>query len=369
MRRVLITANTYYQLILAMQLKNTLLKKDYVTLMLSDHNNNSENVYIKLKEVDFFDEVIFVKSKGVIHNRKWYKKISEVLQLSLSGTNGYEFYLKDIKNRYYDEFINYNLEIDTYALHAILATYNKNIKYSSYEEGILSYNNIFYDSGKFKLIRKIRKMLHKPTILDAYDTFYCLYPNMYEGELNAVKIPPISVGDKKLIDTTEYIFQVKKDVDYGKYKCIYFESVYDMEGRGIGEKEIVLKIAEKIGKDNILIKKHPRSDDMSYEKMGMDIDNNSSVPFEVIQLNNDLSNCVLVSAMTGSVLSINAMVEKPSESWMIYPLTNYKKIDSLVSFSANVEKVIKRMQSVGYFDYVDIIENEEEFSQKFEKLL
>lgn len=368
MRRILITANTYYQLILAMQLKNTLLQQDYVTLLLSDHSNNSESVFSELREIRFFDEVVYVKSKGVIHNRKWYTKFAEVIQISLFRTNQYVYYLEDVKNLYYDEFINYNLEIDTYGLFSVLANYNKKIKYSSYEEGILSYNNIFYDSKKFKFIRKIRKFFHKPTILDDYDTFYCLYPEMYGGALNTVKIPPVSAKDTALRESVAHVFRVKQNVDYSKYKCIYFESVYDMEGRGIGEKEIVLKIAKKIGKDKILIKKHPRSTDLDYAQMGIDIDDNSAVPFEAIQLNNDLSGCVLVSAMTGSVLSINAMLDRPSKSWMIYPLTRYEEIDSLTVFAKNVENIITCMKSKGYFEYVEIIESEDEFNKKFKEM-
>lgn len=368
MRRVLITVNTYYQLILAMQLKSTLLKEDYVTLLLSNHSANSESVFLRLKEEHFFDEVVYVKSKGVIHDRKWYTKCLEVIQISLSSSNQYAFYLEDVKDLHYDEFINYNLEIDTYGLFSILSNYNKKLKYSSYEEGILSYNNIFYDSKKFKFIRAVRKLFKKPTILDYYDTFYCLYPRMYEGALNTIQIPPISAKDTELKEATANVFQVKQNIDYSKYKCIYFESVYDMEGRGIGEKEIVLKIAETIGKDKVLIKKHPRSNDADYEKMGMDIDDNSAVPFEAIQLNNDLSGCVLVSAMTGSVLSVNAMLEKPSKSWMTYPLTRYKEIDSLVAFGKNVENVVSHMKALGYFEYVEIIESEDEFHKKFKEL-
>ena len=51
------------------------------------------------------------------------------------------------------------------------------------------------------------------------------------------------------------IFRINRDVDYKKYKYIFFESIYETEGRGIGETEILMQLAEKVGKDNILVKK------------------------------------------------------------------------------------------------------------------
>lgn len=54
-----------------------------------------------------------------------------------------------------------------------------------------------------------------------------------------------------------------------------------------------MQLAEKVGKDNILVKKHPRSTVHIFEEKGIAVDTNSSAPFEAIQLNNDMSDCIL----------------------------------------------------------------------------
>lgn len=360
MRRILIFANTHYQLILAIQMKFTIFSSDYVCLALSDHSNNIEPVYKRLKDSDFFEECIFVRSKGYIHNRSFNEKLVEFAQIVGAKENRYKKYLKGLSSFYFDEVLFYNLEIDTYGVYSILSEYNKSLKYSSYEEGVLSYENIFYDSTKFKTIRILRKLIHKPTLMDNYDSFYCVYPELYDGKLKPIAIPPISDSDNNMKMLLSRIYRLDNSIDYTRYKYIYFESIYDTEGRSIGENDFLDRFIEKVGKENVLVKKHPRSTVHVFEENGIAVDCNSSAPFEAIQLNNDMSKCIFVAATSGSVLSVNSIVEKPSTVYMFYPMTNYKKIESLTSFVDHVEEVIYKFQSMGKLKHVKIIHSFED---------
>lgn len=352
MRRILIFANTYYQLILAIQMKFTIFSSDYVCLALSDHSANAENVFVRLTKENFFDECVFIRSKGVIQSRGIWKKCKEVVQMSFCRKNDYAFYLKDMRSLSFDELICYNLEVDIHGIFSILSEYNDKIQYSSYEEGMLSYNNFYYDSAKFELIKKLRNMIGKPTIFDRYEKFYCVYPELYHGSLKAVAVPPISAENKKLKNLVAEIFQIEAGVDYSKYKYIYFESVYDTEGRGIGELDFLLNFADRVGKENILVKKHPRSTIHVFEENGIAVDTNSTAPFEALQLNCDMSGCTFVSAMSGSVLSVNSVVENPSPVIMIYPLTEYEKYEDMKQFAMHVQNVIDQFQKNGKLTHI-----------------
>lgn len=364
MRRILIIANTYYQLILAIQMKLTIFEEDYVCLALSDHSANAENVFERLKKEKFFDECVFVRSKGVIQSRGLWQKCKEVVQMGFCKKNGYAFYLKDLRSLSFDELICYNLEVDIHGIFAILSEYNDKIQYSSYEEGMLSYNNFYYDSPKFELIKRLRKMVGKPTIFDRYEKFYCVYPELYQGSLKAVAVPPISTENKRLKSLVAGIFHIQGGVDYSRYKYIYFESVYDTEGRGIGELEFLLDFAERVGKENILVKKHPRSTVHVFEENGIAVDTNSSAPFEALQLNYDMSGCTFVSAMSGSVLSINSVVEHPSPVLMIYPMTEYAKYEDMKKFAMHVQDVIDQFQKSGKLMHISVAHTADDLPQK-----
>lgn len=359
-RKILIFANTYYQLILAIQMKFTLFKKDYICLALSDHSKNAESIYQKLNQNHFFEECIYIKSKGYIQNRGKKDKFIEFWQIIGEKSNRYIRYLDKLSSMYFDEVLFYNLEIDIYGIYSILSVYNEKVKFSSYEEGVLSYDNISYDSFKYKIIRGMRKLIGRPVITDYYNKFYCVYPELYSGKLDTCRIPPISTKNQELKKLLAYIFDLSKDVDYKKYKYIFFESIYETEGRGIGEMDFFLDFMKKVGKENILVKKHPRSEIQFFEENDIAVDKNSGAPFEAIQLNYDMSGCIFVAATSGSVLSVNSIVDKPSRVYMFYPMTEYRKIESLRIFVNHVGKIISEFKKKGKLEHVQIIHSLDE---------
>lgn len=234
----------------------------------------------------------------------------------------------------------------------MLSNYNLNIKTSMMEEGMLSYDCAERTSKKLRLLCKIRKCLNKKTIYDSIGNFYCFYPGIYKGKYNAVKIPLIEKGSK-CIGTLQHAFGIDKNkLDY-KEKYIFFTSVYDFEGgKPIGEFELVKKVAEIVGKDNLLIKVHPRDKRTLYSDYGFKVDKNSSIPWEVIQLSTDFDDKVFLTATSGSVLSGSFMSERPVETYYLYKLCdlseNYAQktvsdIESLLN-EASVKKIFRSIK-------------------------
>lgn len=363
MKRILIFANTYYQLIMAIQLKYTLFRDDYVALVLSDHSNGAEKVYDRLKKQNFFDETAFVKSKGVIHNRKASEKITETFHLIFRNSNNYSFYLDGLSSLVFDQVLFYNIEIDTYGVFSILAAHNKKIEFSSYEEGILSYDNFFYDSTKFKFIRTCRHLINKPAIFDHYKTFYCVYPELYTGNAQPVSIPQISSDNNEMKSLLADIFNIDTSVNYEKYRYIYFESSYESNNQPIGEMEVFQQLVEIVGAENILVKKHPRSVTRYFEEHGIQVDTNSNAPFEAIQLNCEMSSCTFICAASGSVLSVNSVIDKPSKTLLFYPMTDYHKYDPIRKYIEHVDQVVNKLHSAGKLKHVKAVRDLSEIKE------
>ena len=108
MRRILIFANTHYQIILAIQMKLTIFSEDDVTLAISNHSGHADTVCERLQRRAVFQNCVFVESKGMIHNRSQQEKLKEFFQIIYGKKNRYSFYLKDIENKYFDEMLFYN---------------------------------------------------------------------------------------------------------------------------------------------------------------------------------------------------------------------------------------------------------------------
>lgn len=355
MRRIIIWANTYYQLLMAIQMKLSLFKEDYVHLLISNHSNRSENVYKSLREIHVFNDISYIESKGAIQKRNKKSKFKELFDLSFGKDNEFYYYLDNIEDLMFDEMISFNFEIDTYAVYAILSRYNSKLEYSSYEEGLLSYENIYYDSPKFRCIRTLRKLVGKSNITDYYTKFYCTHPELYNGKLNTIKIPDIKVEDEFIRSVLAKVFDVKSTIDYRNYKYVYFESIYETEGRSIGELDLLRALVDHVGKENILVKKHPRSTVLEYEKMGIDVDINSTAPFEAIQINNDMSHCIFVAAASGSVLTVNSMIDNPSEVRLFYPMTRYNNFPDIEKYIMHVDAVVSELKKKGSLQHVRVV--------------
>lgn len=83
MRRLII-ANTYYQVIFAMQMRNTIFKRDDVDLIITDHSKNADVVCENIKKCKYFNNCYYVKTGGSRDNRTKMQKILDIFLLSFA---------------------------------------------------------------------------------------------------------------------------------------------------------------------------------------------------------------------------------------------------------------------------------------------
>lgn len=308
MRR-LIVSNTYYQLLFAMQLRKTVFSDDYVAILLSDHSIGAELLVKRLSEVDFFSEIHFFRTPLKVDKRNALQRMQDYVDISFRNDNRYSRYLDDLCQDYYDELLVFNYSIETYGFYAELCKHNPQMRVSLYEEGVLSYNLIKIDNYKRRIINATRFLLNKPVISEALNNFYCFYPHLYKGNLKAIKVPQITKDDNFVL-LLKKIFCVPDFLDY-KEKYIYLSGVYDFEGdQPIGEFELVKKIVQQVGKDNLIVKIHPRDNRNIYLEEGIKVDKCSNIPWEVMLLCGDYRNNIFLSATSTSLISSNLLFEE-----------------------------------------------------------
>ena len=331
MKRIICLCNTYYQLIFAFQLKKTIYKDDCFVLLISDQSKSADKIAKSVENLKFFEEVHFVSTKKIDYETGSISKKKQY----------FEEILQNIGKPKFDEFLFYNISQSTTFLFSRLYAYNKQIKCFRFEEGILSYGNFlkhipltlswYVNHGMYC----IRKIVPKINYIDKIQGFYCYYPSIYGGTFERHAVPLINKGD--VGEVIVKAFGVNCDELEYKEKYIFFTSVYDFEGgEPIGELELVRKIASAVGKENLLIKMHPRDTRTVYEEEGFHIDTNSSVPFEALLFAYDFSDKVLLTATSGAVLSASLMLENPPKTYYMYPLCN---IDGNSSAKGTVSQI------------------------------
>lgn len=359
MKRRLVIANTYYQLIVAIQMKCTLFCDDEVVLLISDHSRNSETVFKKMVGISVFDEIYYVKSKDITSSLTIKNHFQDLFGFALKGYNRFSFYIEEVRNRYFDEIMVFNYERDIIGLYSVLYEYNDQLSISIFEEGILSYNFIIQERFSEKVIKCIRKLRGKKNAIETIKNFYCFYPDFYKGNLKKVLIPRIE-NNSKCESYIKEIFDVNTKVNY-RQKFIFFTSVYDFEGgEPIGEFEVVKRVQEVVGKENLLIKVHPRDDRDVYNKSQFNIDCNSDIPWEAIQISLDFSDKVYLTSTSGSVLAGSLFSDKPVRICYMYNLCKLTNNASAERSVQTIESLIHDKTMCEYFKNVSVINNYKE---------
>ncbi len=350
MRRLII-AKTYYQMITAIQLKLTFFKKDKVVLLVSDDSRDAETICKELKKEGLFEDVIFfVTEYRWRMSRPRIERIVDCIDISFRKHNRYEFFLKNLKDRRFDEVMVYNFTIEQYGLYSLLADANPRIRFSLFEEGVFSYDFIELETNRRKFIRTLRKAVLRPNITDAYKNYYCFRPELYSGPLTPKKIPDIDPKGRLPV-ILKNIFKIKEsDLSFPE-KYIFFASMIDAEcSKPVGEYDLVKRIIQAVGKENIVIKIHPRDRRGLYEKSGLRVINNAYVPWEAIQLNADLHDKVYLTVNSTSVMSALTSPEKGIKAYFMYNLCRSQGDDFVKTLTYRIGKIVRRFNKEGAYN-------------------
>ncbi len=356
-KSILVISNTYFQLIVAIQLKETCWFNDKVDIVITDQSNNSEKVAKNLSKLQIFNKVIWRKTKNLCQNTSnIYLNIKKYKYICFGITD-----IKIIQN-FYDELVYYNPDIYTYGIFSKLKKNNSNLHVCRFEEGILSYtDSVYLENSKLKYSNIIRKLFKKTLLDEETNNFYCFYPEMYFGNMNPIEIHKIK--DYKIMgDNLKKIFNLNDDMLHIKEKYIFFTGVFDFEGGGpIGEFELVLKVAGLVGKENLIVKTHPRDNRTVYAENGLKVYKHSYIPWEAIQFNNDFSEKILLTVNSGSILGANLILENKAQSYFLFNCCNIENNYEASRYMKTVRQLLSAAAPV--LDKINIVENIDSLAQ------
>lgn len=340
MKRVFCICNTYYQLLMGIVMKNTLFINDDMIVAISDYSNNAEQVAQRVKDEKIFSDVFYLQIKDFEVSQPNFLQALKIIKNLVFGSKKSLIDICGVNK--IDLFLYYNCGLFTTSIFSDLYRQNPHIQVARFEEGILSYEQRIVLNKKQKVASVFRSILRKKNLIQITKNFYCVYPDFYKGDLQTVSIPKTGLNDRKIADILKKIFMKSKNVVFYPQKYIYFSSVYDFEGgEPVGELQLILKIAKLVGNDNLIVKVHPRDNPDRFVKRGLVVDDNSFAPWEAIQLNGEFGDKKFLTIFSGGVLSINMLLENPTQTFFLYSLCDIEK-NKLASESVkNVERLLE----------------------------
>ncbi len=367
MKKRLFLCNTVYQVLVAMWIKYVNFNDDSCDVILSNHMNGFKSIAENLEKTKFFKNVytvesfdyVFKPNKSNNSNNKFFKYFYKRFpNLKLKK------YIKlDSK---YDELYFSNYDLFTSLLYNALVNKNKHIKLYMFEDGTSSYSMLikeFYEATEIKHSTPMN-FIFKNLIGEKY-----IYGNVsamcvfnpedmeWKPDFSVNRIPKIDCGNIEFKNAVNITFGYENLTDSYDERYIFFEEAYYAESGYTEDFELVKRLADIVGRENIFIKIHPRNPVNRFREAGFKTNNDTSIPWEVIALNKDLSDKRLVTIASSSILNpvsvlnsdvkccalINCVSEKPD--LMNGPLGKtvlrlFEKYDK-IKICSSVEDVVK----------------------------
>lgn len=372
MRRVFI-CNTYMQLLLSIQIVRKFQVDGCSDVILSDHSINAKMVKDQLSKEALFDHVFYVNSRQVI-DRQGLKAYYRYIMFNIGSFNKtFNKMLNDtqLEELYYDDLYGFNRDAFYYSMYFAIEKQYKRPNINIIEEGPFSYELMInpYISGSLKSVVTLRAIQNNDKKIWMVNHFYCFFKVFFSEKniKNCVEVPLFKRNDDELIRILTNIFDYQH-VDLPRY--IYFGGNPDIEEYNMIEQDYVKHIANIVGEENLIIKKHPRDTSDAYKKMGIREYKNSFIPWEVMSLIEDFSEHVFLTMYSSSILSSAAITGTSTKGYYLYPLIK-GKIKSLDEDIVNVFKIeerVKRFHKAGFCKGIKIINSLDELSLSLERL-
>lgn len=321
--KIAIVCCTPFHIFTTVHLKLTEFKNYDVDVYISNHFNNSQEIFKRVKGLNLFNNCYYIEDKGegLPHKMKLAK-----MYLTNSINSFIDFNLIEYNSVYIFAFSRFSVSL-------IEKVKSKNQKSKIYfvEDGVSTYtmSRKFFNNSVVNIIKDLRKVLlkkHKFTLQDI-DGLMLYEPSIYQlNEIkNLIPIPKISSDEK--LELNKYFDKIfnKDDNDLlDKSKFIYFDQSFGIDGNPIGERELLQKITEGLN-DKVLLKPHPRERKSKYSGLDIKVLENQSTPWEVVLLNVNLEKKVLITISSSAIFASKLLLDEEPAIVLLYKLV--KKID------------------------------------------
>lgn len=292
--RYLIVADSVAELILTIHVKLTILKDIDTTLILTDRTAGSENTAKRARELGLFDKVLYVKVRAGFPKTTERRHVPSFVRKMLYRI-GCTKEAKAIIGEWqsYTGFM--SSEVDFFSQFMYEAI-RKKAKLYLIGELALTFAGLYEEMQ----IQRAKSVTH---YFDEIQGIYYYGPMLRKTKLEKMMIPLPSINANR----DDYVKVINHIFGYEPHKCIYknkiiiFEESYSRDGGTDNLLEIVKKIADEFGTENVLVKRHPRDIENRFSEMNIYSVEPFSNPWELFILNDDCKDCILLAANSSSV--------------------------------------------------------------------
>lgn len=334
---VLFRCDSVYQLMNAIQIKLSLLPEEDADLLLSDHTDFGEIVG-RVEQSNIFSSVkrLYSRKKA---DQYWSFTKEEQKEISHHPEDYVD--IKLLEKKYTDFYLSFETAYAKLMYYAMVRKENT-LKVHLFEDGMATYvcdvekrcredgmDHEFYKDQKF--LNNIKRLLvYEPTLFTG--------PSALPFDIE--KIPAIQAKDEKI---RQIFFQVFGRGEMPKEPFIFLEEAFLDDKVPSNDLELFLETAKIVGKENIVVKLHPRNKENRFEKYGIHTMKHTSVPWELFLMEHDITQKVLFTVSSNASLTSKLIFGKNMNAIMLYPMFIGKTwLMSNPNFKEYHEKAVKK---------------------------
>lgn len=338
--KALFSCSTPYQIMLAVLLKLQCLEdKDEADLIITDTFDGYEKIASRIKNTKYFAHVYVANVKKISDAKNWKFKLKKIRYCFFFKNDIETIIRKDTK---YDQFFFNNEDIYIFNMITYLKIRNRNCKICRYEEGYSSYTKLDTFSPRSQKIVQFRNRVTGNGASLSWDEFYVLEPALLIKSYSAT----IKQIDRSYAYTNEYrnflecVFELKRIGKAYQQKYIIFEESFSNDGFDIDDIDIYRKIIAAVGKQNVIVRLHPRSSKNRFADMGVIVKSSEGIPWEAVVLTAYAAESVFIAMGSGSVINSRLLLGDNTKAFLLYKCL--KKRPPI--FDMNFETFIRKFQ-------------------------
>lgn len=262
----------------------------------------------------------------------------------------------------YDQLFIYNLDLTSIIIFERLKEENAQLLIHRYEEGYASYFNSFRQNKTCLFYEEVLRFRKLPVLSECLSGYWFYKPELMDqcfSDKKIHQIPLLTRQNEFMVGIYNSIFGITS-ATLTKYreKYIFFEESYHVNGHPIHDVEIAECIANIVGRDNLIIRLHPRCSENRFYKIGCRTVRPEGIPWEVVQLNADFTGKVFLTVSSGSVLASKLFFDDPIRTILLYKCFQ-EKINNIGVFDDFISKIIDTTESDDFYIPSDILELED----------
>ena len=313
MSRILVICNTPFQFVVAAHILSLYYERYEVDLVVSDQFRDSERVVDNARNSGFFHNIYYIHNAA--HKRgNRLKRFADFIRRIVASVK----MASEIGRTHYDDVLFSNIQIFTKILVSKLRKNNPTCRIHIAEEGLGTYSKLYGASDAPTTL--YRKYIDKQGIFAKLSTLYLFHPQFLSWEFPSEKIcklPLLSSENAPFMNMLNTLFNYAECKDEYDKKVIFFEESYYVEGESVPDIQIVEQIAQKIGKENVMIKVHPRNPINRFRQLGYKTNTDSFIPWELIVLNQDMREKIFVTIASGAAINPYLYIGMPIRSYSL----------------------------------------------------